>query len=133
MKTSKVIEVLGAREFQGKHGAVFYHDIVLENGDAGSVGKKKSGAIAVGDTINYTIDGQRISLVYPTRSARGGFSNRDPGAIAAAVALKAATHITVANIQAAGQPLGMNGELTTKITNLADGLYEWLRTKENER
>jgi hypothetical protein len=130
-KTAKILEVQNVREWTGQNGTLFFHKLVLDNGDRGDLAKKSRDAVKAGDSLTYTIEvtdrGNRIKEI---REIRGRGQQANPGAIAAAVALKAATEITVANIQTTGKPIGMNGSLATKITDLADELYTWLRTKE---
>jgi hypothetical protein len=65
MKTAKVSEVIQIREWRKtpQDNPIYYHVIALDNGDKGSIGKRSSGAIKEGDTLNYTIDGDRIKEV----------------------------------------------------------------------
>lgn len=137
VKESKIKQILGVREHNGQHGKTFYFTAELENGEkGGGISRKAENGLKIGDTLKYTNAVHRGSAEFKeVRENRGGFGGgaprANPAAIAAAVALKSATEIVVANINASGQPLGMNGELTGKITSLADGLYTWLRNKEN--
>ena len=55
MKTGKVLEILGSKEWKGEHGSVFYINMKLDNWETISLGKKKSDAFKVGDTINYEV------------------------------------------------------------------------------
>lgn len=134
-KESKIAEILNIREHNGNHGTTYYFTVRLENGErGGGIARKAKDGLKIGDAIKYTNDVHRGSAefreVRENRGFGGGYK-ANPAAIAAAVALKSATEVVVANINASGKPLGMNGELTGKITALADGLYTWLRNKEN--
>lgn len=55
MKTSKVKNVQDVKEWNGKNGAVYYHNVELENGDKINIGKKKQ--LQIGDEITYEIIG----------------------------------------------------------------------------
>ena len=55
MKTGKVLEILGSKEWKGEHGSVFYINMKLDNWETISLGKKKSDAFKVWDTINYEV------------------------------------------------------------------------------
>lgn len=85
MKTATVTEVLTVRRWDGgQNGPVFYHQIKLDNGDFGSVGKKQENAIKVGDTLNYEINGDRIKEVQQNgfRGGNGGRSSGSPSSFA---------------------------------------------------
>lgn len=71
MKTAKVTEVNGCRRWDGNNGTVWYHSIVLDNGDVGSIGKKQENAINVGDELTYEINGDRIKAVMPQGTGFG--------------------------------------------------------------
>ncbi|HBC05172.1 MAG TPA: hypothetical protein DC015_13500 [Aequorivita sp.] len=55
MKTSKVKNVQDVKEWNSKNGAVYYHNVELENGDKINIGKKKK--LQIGDEITYEIIG----------------------------------------------------------------------------
>lgn len=83
MKTATVQEVLGVRRWDGgQHGPVFYHQIRLDNGDFGSIGKKQENAIKAGDTLNYEIDGDRIKEVLQNNFRGNGKSAGSPSSFA---------------------------------------------------
>lgn len=76
MKTAKVTEINGVREWDGQHGKVFFHKITLDNGDQGDIGKKTNGGIKIGDEITYTLEtseyGNKIRAVQPQFNGGGG-------------------------------------------------------------
>jgi hypothetical protein len=41
MTTSKIKKVANIKEYEGKYGLTFYHDLEMENGDKINIGKKK--------------------------------------------------------------------------------------------
>ena len=53
MQTSRVKGVENVKEWEGKHGKMYYHNLVMENGDKINIGKKKQ--LQVGDELNYEI------------------------------------------------------------------------------
>lgn len=65
--TSKIKEIKSVKEHNGNYGTIFYHDLVMENGDTGSLGKKKEGSLNVWDEITYT----------KKENKRGGFNFRE--------------------------------------------------------
>jgi len=131
MKESKIKEILSIKPHNGEHSTTYYFTVALENGDKGNIGRKSETGAKVGDLLKYEIDSSRGFVVLKEErlafKGRGGFPS--PKASNAAIALECATRIAVANVQATGTALGMNGELTKKVTGLADGLLAWL--KEN--
>lgn len=128
MKTAKVTEVIQIREWPNpKGGSIFYHVIALDNGDKGSVGKKAKGAIKEGDTLNYTIDGDKIKEAFQQNGFGGGFKAQRGSS--ASFALSYAKDIAVANIAKSDKPLEMDA-LAGKIIATAAKFQNWL--KENE-
>jgi len=64
-KSSKIAQCLFKSEWRNPSGGiVYYHDLVLENGDRGSVGKKDKmpAEIQPGRTITYTIEGTKMKI-----------------------------------------------------------------------
>lgn len=53
MKQGKVLEILGANEWDWPHGKLYYINMKLDNWETISLGKKKSDAFKVGDTVCY--------------------------------------------------------------------------------
>jgi hypothetical protein len=79
MKTAIVEDVRGIRKWEGQNGTVYYHEIVLDNGDFGSIGKKTEDSIHIGDELTYTIElhdrGNRIKAVNPQFGGGNGGAN----------------------------------------------------------
>lgn len=94
MKTAKVTAVTGVRPYDGKFGRVFYHQIELDNGDKGSVGKKSENAVKVGDVLNYEINGDNIKLIQPQQG--NGFKGGQSRGSSASFALAYAKDLMVA-------------------------------------
>lgn len=67
-RTAKVRQIENIKKWDGPHGTIWFHSIVLDNGDSGSIGKKKEFGIAIGDEITYTIEpgqgGNKIKQVF---------------------------------------------------------------------
>jgi hypothetical protein len=55
-KTGKLVSIEYKREFKGSGFVLYYHDIVLDNGDRGSIGLTQMNSLKVGETLNYTIE-----------------------------------------------------------------------------
>ncbi len=84
------------KPFTNNFGTTYYHDIVLDNGDQGSIGKKVENGIKPGDSLTYTIEpgqhGNKIKQVFddaagqfaPPRhepqQSSGNFQKRSNGA-----------------------------------------------------
>ena len=66
-KTSKIVSCEFRNEWTNPTSGViiYYHNIILENGDSGQIGVKEkySKNIQVGTELTYTIDGTRIKAV----------------------------------------------------------------------
>lgn len=63
MKTSKVKEVTNVKEWAGSNGTVYYHNLIMENGDKINIGKKKQ--LNVGDELTWELTEQDGSSEYP--------------------------------------------------------------------
>lgn len=63
-----------------KGGQVFYHDIELDNGDAGSIGSKEQmpAKLNPGSELTYTIEGNKIKAVMPMQQQAGGGFHKKP-------------------------------------------------------
>jgi hypothetical protein len=75
MKTAKITAVNGVRTWTNPQGQVFYyHSIVLDNGDSGSVGSKEQSPswLAVGSNFDYDIEGDKIKRVSQKPFGGGG-------------------------------------------------------------
>jgi hypothetical protein len=124
-KTAKVEDVIQIREWTNptSQQVIYYHVIALDNGDKGSVGKKSRDAVKVGDTLTYTIDGDKIKEVFQGNGFRGGF--KAPSGSPASFALSYAKDIAVANINKSEKQLEMDA-LADKVISAATKFHSWL-------
>lgn len=53
MKTAKVTEIVKVNEWSWPNGTIYYINMKLDNNETISLGKKKSDAFKVWDTVNY--------------------------------------------------------------------------------
>ena len=124
-KTAKVTDVPTIREWKSPEGrSIYYHTVVLDNGDKGSVGKKTSGAIKEGDTLNYTIDGDKIKEVFQNNGF-GGFKGGQRGssasfALSYAKDLVSAGHVKLDTIK----------DMTEATIAVANRFHSWLKEHE---
>jgi hypothetical protein len=130
-KTAKVEDVIQIREWTNPttKQVIYYHVIALDNGDKGSVGKKSRDAVKVGDTLTYTIDGDKIKQVQPNGFG-GGFRGAPQKSSSASFALSYAKDIAVANINKSDKPLEMYA-LADKVIATATKFNAWLKENEN--
>lgn len=82
MKTSKVAEILGVREYTSPktNKTIFYLMLRMENGDVGDVGKPSRDSIKVGDQLTYDLidrgeKGNSLQLAQPQGSQYGAQTN----------------------------------------------------------
>lgn len=61
-KTSTIDDIISVRPYDGQNGRIWYYDIVLANGDSGSIGKKSDDALHVGQRITYTAEEGKFGL-----------------------------------------------------------------------
>lgn len=133
-KTSKIQEVGTINRWDGPNGTVFYHTILMENGDRGSIGKKHENAVKIGDTLTYQIElsdrGNKIKEVRENNFTSGGqrFAGAQRGSCAS-FALSYAKDIAVANINKSDKPFDME-MIAGKVVASAAIFRKWL--KENE-
>jgi hypothetical protein len=135
MKTAKV-ESVGQhiREWPNpKGGSIYYHEIVLDNGDHGSIGKKQPHGIKVGDEITYTIEyddrGNKIKAVQP--QFNGGFqggAKRAQGS-PASFALSYAKDLAVAVLERPNNTLTLD-DVAPQILGVAERFNDWMVSKE---
>ena len=72
-KTAVIEDILGTREWDGPNGKVFYFDVLMDNEDRGSIGKKSNTALKVGDSLTYTLEvGERGNKIKEFKE--GGFN-----------------------------------------------------------
>ena len=55
MKTAKITEIIKVNEWKWPKGTIYYINMKLDNDDTISLGKKKSDAFKVGDTVTYEV------------------------------------------------------------------------------
>mgnify|MGYP006285923465 CR=1 FL=1 len=72
MKNSKITSCNYSREWQGPSGTIYYHNIALENGDAGSVGTKEKmpDKLAIGQEIWYDIEQKGVFKGVPQHTIK---------------------------------------------------------------
>lgn len=138
MKTAKV-EKVGEhiREWQNpKGGSIYYHEIVLDNGDFGSIGKKQPHGIKVGDELTYTIEyddrGNKIKAVQPQFNGggySGGGAKRGAQGSPSSFALSYAKDLAVASIEKSDGPIDF-AAYTDKILTTAESFHAWMVSKE---
>lgn len=137
-KTATITKVGPIKSWNGTNGTIFYHSIQLDNGDAGSLGKKSEGAVKEGDQITYKLEhgdfGNKIKEIPTAPAGRGsgsGYSfNVGRKSSTASFALSYAKDLAVANIAKADRPMELNEALAKRITNVASIFQQWL--SENE-
>jgi hypothetical protein len=65
-KTSRIVKCTFTNEWQNQTGAmIYYHELVLENGDTGSCGamEKMPTKLSPNSPIHYTIDNKKIKII----------------------------------------------------------------------
>lgn len=99
-RTAKVRNIENIRKWAGPHGTIWFHEIMLDNGDQGSIGKKKENGIAVGDEITYTIEasehGNKIKQVFNPEANGVSGGQRSSRGSSASFALSYAKDVMVA-------------------------------------
>lgn len=130
MITAKVKEIVDVREWSGPNGMVYYHKLVMDNGDQGELGKKKNNAFQPGDSLTYTIESTQYGNKFKEvqQNGFGGGKQQQRGS-SASFALSYAKDIAVANIAKSDKPLEMEA-LAGKVIATAGKFNAWL--KENE-
>jgi hypothetical protein len=130
-KTSTVQEVGTINRWDGPKGTVFYHNILLENGDRGSIGKKAEGAIKIGDKLTYTIEfDDRGNKIKEVREPFNGGAAKGFRGSNASFALAYAKDICVANIAKAETPIPMDHALAQRVLTIASEFKQWLGENE---
>lgn len=78
---SKVEKVTNIKPYNGQNGTVYYHNLIMDNGDKINIGKKKE--LAIGEELKYEIveTGQqeynKAKSIFEERPAFGGKKNDD--------------------------------------------------------
>jgi hypothetical protein len=130
-KTAKVEDVIQIREWTNPttQQVIYYHVIALDNGDKGSVGKKSRDAVKVGDTLTYTIDGDKIKQVQQNGFG-GGFKGGQQRGSSASFALSYSKDL-MCSIVASGKTADLKALEIADATMIIAGRFKnWL--KENE-
>jgi len=129
IKTDKVKSILGIKPFESAHGTIYYHQLEMESGLIGEIGKKKENAFRVGDSLTFTVEdtsfGKKFKEVKEFGGGGnfgGGDSGRNAQGSARSFALSYAKDTEVALI-AAGVP---DDDITQNILTRADAFLEWL-------
>lgn len=127
-KTSKIKSSVFKNEYNGQNGIIYYHDLELEDGSKGSVGKKVKNhdSIAVGKDFTYELtDGKFKHITQPqgqntyTGGAKKPYYNSEPLEIkVAGFAMSYSKDLAVAKIITPDQMFAT-----------ADKIYEWINNK----
>ena len=143
-KTSRIEDILNINRKENAYGVTFYYDLVLENGDRGSVGKKSDDAFRVGQQFTYTAEEGPFGLRFKEFREQfgngngGGWQPKAQGAPQAvqvqprqaddrnrSFALAYAKDVVVALVSANGGAI--NSEQAASATlRVADRFLEWL-------
>lgn len=135
VKTAQVEEILYIKEYDGKYGKTFYHEILLSNGDKGEIGKKVSGGVKVGDSITYTLEtgeyGNKIKEVRDFNGngnggSKGGYSRAPESDKYPSFALSYAKDVVVAMIGTGEIKGKSSAEISAVIMANAEKYLEWL-------
>lgn len=123
MKTAKVKEIKEVREWKGKNGIIYYHNMVMDNNETISLGKKKKDSFHVWQEVSRTEEeknGRKYQKEYKenTRSGKKQKPNN------ASFALAYAKDWAVAQLNK-----GVDVK-TENIIKVADEFFTWLKEKE---
>lgn len=131
--TAKVVELLNKRKWDGPNGTIYYQTVKMDNGDVGSIGKKKEDHFRVGDSITYTKEQRGEYTDFKevrsnNFSGAGGGSRAASGKSNAQLALECATSVFLERnkINASQAPAS---EIADGITVLAEKFHTWLSGK----
>lgn len=119
MTTSKIKTIHGVRPWKATNGTVYYHDLEMENGDRGSIWKKKENAFTVWQELTYElIDNDWKKRI---KEFKWGYQKNYPAknynAELAMVALQCAVKYNP------------NAQYSQKIMTTADEMFAWLKDK----
>lgn len=125
MTTSKIKIIHGVNPWKADNGTVFYHDLEMENGDRGSIWKKKENAFTVWqeltyelvDTANWKKRIKEERKEFPRWWYQKSYPAKNYNAEFAMVALQCAIKHNP-SAQQAGQ-----------VMNTADTMFVWLKNK----
>jgi hypothetical protein len=137
IKTDKVKSILGVKPFESQHGTIYYHQLEMESGLIGEIGKKKENAFRVGDSLTFTVEetsfGKKLKEV--KEFGGGGFGGGKQGSAGSArsFALSYSKDVEIALIAASLRALSDEGVMvidypitTQNILTRADAFLEWL-------
>jgi len=135
IKTSKITDITGTRKWEGERGTVYYFDLIMENGDVGSIGKKSADALKIGQELRYTAEPGKNGKLnfkeqreYMNGSYRGGFGGGR--ASLQAMALAYAKDIVVAQIEAGKTGDVKTSDLADATMKVADKFHAWIKEHE---
>ena len=128
-KTSKVKKVVNVKLYNGANGTIYYHDLIMENGDKLNIGKKKQ--LQTGWEISYNIIGDQkddgtYQQEYPKAKSiqpqNGTYNTRSKSTNSvASFALSYAKDMAVAHINN-GQKIDAK-----QVTQVASVFNQWLK------
>ncbi len=95
-KTAKVTGVLECRKWDGPNGTLYFHKIELDNGEVGTIGKKKENAFNIGDSLTYTSEESQYGLKFKAAQQGNGFGGGKSSGSPASFALSYAKDVMVA-------------------------------------
>lgn len=131
-KTAKIERVVSVREYEGQYGKTFYFNLELDNGDIGSIGKKKADALKEGDVLTYTLEeterGNKIKEALQNGFQGGGrgFAGASRGANES-FALSYAKDTVCALIAAGHTPESLTSiQIAETTCKVADIFKKWL-------
>lgn len=130
-KTAKIEDILNVRKWNGQNGVVYYFDILLDNHDRGSIGKKSKESLKVGDTLVYLLEeGEKGNKIkeFKENGFSGGFQG-NRGATRGgneSFALSYAKDIVVAMIAKKATLDKTPAELAEYTMTMADKFKHWL-------
>ncbi len=96
-KTAKVTGILECRKYDGQNGTIYYHKLELDNGEVGTIGKKKENAFKIGDSLTYTSEESQYGLKFKAVQS-GGFGGGKSSGSPASFALSYAKDLMIASM-----------------------------------
>lgn len=128
-KKAKITRVVFKNEWSGQNGAVFYHDIELDNGDKGSIGckEKEPAWLNPGQDLLYAIEVlEKGNKIKKASEGKGGFSGGGKApASPASFALSYAKDVVIAS-WGEHSPSKMKSD---DLFAIADKMYKWMKER----
>jgi len=128
MTTSKIKEINHIKPWNGDKGTIYYHNLVMENGDKINIGKAKEQQIGWELTYEITGDTQqefrKAKAVQPEGGfdqQKGTYQKKSTGSTAS-FALSYAKDFCIEQISAG------NNQTPNDVTAVADIFNQWLKT-----